>query len=375
MIDYGLFDGVNFTECILKNKPIQQRNYLRYMFARTQAMFEYTNLPESIPRRELELQLQAFGHVGFIHRDGNLYALRGNFAGKPNPYYIPEDYLIANPSLNFSKEYKIGEDIVVVKNDSMYTGLMPLFLRYSTQLVENDLSMMIAIINTRIINYLIANDDEAMESAKEFIKGIINGDFGVIGGSEIFEAIRSLPSSTLQNSITELIEAQQYLKAGWFNELGLRENYNMKREAINSEEANMTHDALFPLIDDMLNCRKEGVEAVNEMFGTDISVDFASVWKVNDVTLDNVEEDNTGGQTDEEVIEISDDADTEPEDTEPEEPDEPEDTEEETTEEETTEDDIVGEISEETINEIAEEVAEEVVDILEETGVIEDEEN
>ena len=353
---YNLFDGVNFTECILKNKPLQQRSYLRYMFARTQAMFKYENLPESIPQRELELQLQAFGHVGFIHRDGNLYALRGNFGGKPNPYYFPEDYIIANPSLNFSKEFKIDEDCIVVRNDSMYMGLMPLYLRYSTQLVENDLSMMISIINTRIINYLIANDDESMESAKEFIKGITNGDFGVIGGDSVFESIKSLPSSELSGKITELIEAQQYLKAGWFNELGLRENYNMKREAINSEEAQMTHDALFPLIDDMLNCRKEGIEKVNEMFGTDISVDFNSVWKVNDEALDTVEDSITESEPEEEVIEINDTEDTE-----------------ETTEE-TTEDDTVGEISEETINKIAEEVAEEVVDILEETGVIEDEE-
>lgn len=298
-----LLTPADFSSCILKNKPLQQNNYLRYMLARTQAMFEYKNLPESIPARELELQLQCFGHVGFVHVDGKLWALRGSFGGKRTPYYFPVEYIIANPWLNLTKHYTIDDDCIVVRNDSMYTGLLPLFLRYSTQLVENDLSMMIAIINSRLINYVIAGDDEGMESAKEYIDGIINGDFGVIGDSNIISGVTVTPSGQLNNNISQLIEAQQYLKAGWFNELGLNANYNMKREAINSDEAQMNHDALFPLVDDMLRSRREGLEKVNEMFGTDISVDFSSVWQVKQEVIEDLEA-AADPEADDEPIEI-----------------------------------------------------------------------
>lgn len=282
-------DGISKFD--LKNKVRQKQSYIRYMMDRTQSMFKYENLPESIPQRELEIQLQMTGHVGFVHVDGNLYALRGGFGGEPNPYYMPSQYIIANPALRLSKIYNIDDDVVVVRNDSMYTGLLPMFNRYASQIVENDISMLLAIINSRIVNLIIAGDDSAMASAKEYLKQIEKGESGVIGDSKIIEAIRTQPYAlTSSRIITELIESQQYLKAGWFNELGLNANYNMKREAINADEAQMNNDALYPLVDDMLKCRKEGIEKVNDMFGTDIRVDFASVWDIKQEELEAIPE-------------------------------------------------------------------------------------
>ena len=41
----------------------------------------------------------------------------------------------------------------------------------------------------------------------------------------------------------------------------------------------MNEDALFPLIDDMLEQRQAGVEAINAMFGTNITVELSSIWE------------------------------------------------------------------------------------------------
>jgi hypothetical protein len=76
-----------------------------------------------------------------------------------------------------------------------------------------------------------------------------------------------------------LIEYQQYLKASWFNEIGLNANYNMKREKLSTTESQMNNDALLPLVEDMLESRRQCIEKVNAMFGTEISVDFASSWE------------------------------------------------------------------------------------------------
>ena len=53
----------------------------------------------------------------------------------------------------------------------------------------------------------------------------------------------------------------------------------MKREALSTEEINLTDDTLMPLIDEMLNMRQLSAEIINKIFGTQISVDFSSVWK------------------------------------------------------------------------------------------------
>ena len=53
----------------------------------------------------------------------------------------------------------------------------------------------------------------------------------------------------------------------------------MKRESINSNESQLNKDAILPLPDTMLESRLLGVERVNKLFGTKISVDFSSAWK------------------------------------------------------------------------------------------------
>lgn len=69
------------------------------------------------------------------------------------------------------------------------------------------------------------------------------------------------------------------MKASWYNEIGLNANYNMKREKLSTTESQMNNDALLPLVDDMLESRRVGLEKINAMFGTDISVEFASSWE------------------------------------------------------------------------------------------------
>ena len=53
----------------------------------------------------------------------------------------------------------------------------------------------------------------------------------------------------------------------------------MKREALNSAETSLNIDATLPYTDNMLSERKTGFEQVNSMFGTNISVEFDSVWE------------------------------------------------------------------------------------------------
>lgn len=342
----------------LADKDLAVSTYVRYMLSRTQQMFKYTGLPSTIPQRELELQLQMFGHVGVFDKDGELYALCGGPGGEPSVYYLFTKYVISNPALKISKTFTVDEDLVVIRNDSMFTGLMPMFLRYATQLTENDLSMLLAIVNSRIINLLIAGDDQAMESAKKYLEDVKSGKMGIIGDSKILEAVRTQPYGNMNgNTITQLIEAQQYLKAGWFNELGLNANYNMKREAINSEEAQMNHDALYPLIDDMLQCRKECLEKVNNMFGTSIDVEFNSVWEIKHDELDATEE-----ALEDDAVTIQDESYFS--DGEPEIEDNPD--EETETEIETAEESDAETVAEEPLVEAVEELIDEVEELIEE---------
>ena len=162
---------------------------------------------------------------------------------------------------------------------------MPLFNRYASMIAETELSMQLAVINARIIDLIVAEDDATRESAEEFLTNIAAGKLGVIGSNAFLSGLKTMPyaSASHSNQITQLIEMEQYAKAAWYNELGLNANYNMKREALSSAESQLNNDALMPLIDDMLRCRRLALEKINEKFGLEITVELGSSWKDNEL--------------------------------------------------------------------------------------------
>ena len=288
------YDFRNKEECV--------NTYIRYMLNRLQSMFKWDGLPDTIPERSLELYLMIGGHACFAKWDNTLYVFQGGLGGEPDAYYMPTIYTVANPALKMSKMLRIGEDCVVVPNDSMYIGLIPLCSRYATALVENDLSINIASINSRIISMISAGDDRTKVSAEKFLSDITDGKQGVIAENVFLDGIRVQPYGNTSNSnlITNLIELEQYIKASWFNDLGLNANYNMKRESLNSSESALNNDMLLPLIDDMLKHREQACKKVNAMFGTNISVSLSSSWEDNqeevDAEQENLENKDTSGQ-------------------------------------------------------------------------------
>ena len=286
---YNRFIGAMFPDWKLYDFEDKADNKFRhslYMLNRTQSMFEWKGLPDTIPQRILELYLQINGNVCFYQHEGSMYVFRGALGGVPDVYYMPTIYTISNPALGISKNLKIGEECEVIPNDSMYMGLMPMFDIYSSLMAENELSISIATINSRIIDLISAPDERTKVSAEKFLKDVRDGKLGVISSNEFFDGLKSQPygSSGRTGTITNLIELEQYIKASWYNELGLNANYNMKRESLNSEESQLNSDSLLPLMDNMLSCRQEGAQRVNDMFGTDITVEFNSAWQ------DNIEE-------------------------------------------------------------------------------------
>ena len=250
-----------------------------YMLARTQSMFDYEGLPETIPARNLEIMLQLNGNVFFTEVDGSYYVFTGGLGGEPDVYYEPTLYTVANPALKYSANLKIGEDGILIRSDSYGVGLLPMMQKYAALLVENDFTMRIADINARLAFLLSAADDRTEKSAKVFLERIVNGEMGVISDSAFLESLKVNPAGNENSTrMTDLIEYQQYLKAAWFNDLGINANYNMKRESISPDEAQLNDDALLPLIDDMLEQRELALKKINEKYGLNISVKLDSSW-------------------------------------------------------------------------------------------------
>lgn len=275
----------------IKDKQRQLDSFIKQMFNRTQSMFKYDGLPETIPQIYLERYLQVYGHCIITKANNDLYAFWGGFAGTPDVYYNPTQYVVSNVALNLYKTFDIDKDCVLCRSDSNIQGLAFIFRKYGCMLVENTLTIYSLLKTARASLLLSATDDKTKKECELFIDKLESGDIYCIGENPFFEGVKV--HSTMQGSaglINQFIELEQYIKASCLNEIGLNANYNMKRESLNSAESALNDDFLIPLIDNMLACRKDFVNKVNNMYGTDITVELNSAWLTN--KLEDIKQDS-----------------------------------------------------------------------------------
>lgn len=283
---------------VITDKNIAIRNFKEYAINKLLSMFVYENLPETIPANWLEYYLMTNGNCfvteikeqDFIinspdkyERKTGLYAVTGGVGGEYDIYYQPTTYIISNPRLNKSMEKTIDVDGVLIRNDSMMCGLIPILNKYGSLLCEADLTIRVALINMRLTNTISASDDNTKKSAEEFLKKIENGEISVIGNSPFFDGVKQISSNAgLTGYLSQIIEITQYIKASFYNEIGLNANYNLKREYISDSENSLADDVLLPLVDNMLAERQRGIDKINAMYGTNINVKLSSSWETND---------------------------------------------------------------------------------------------
>ena len=271
----------------LKDKDQNVNNFIDTMFCKTNEMFTWKNLPETVPQAELEYLLQSNGTMFFTKVGKDFYALLGTLGGQINAYYEPTKYTVANVALNLSKMYDIEKDGVLIRNDLRCNGLIPILSKYASMLTDCEISLNTMSILMRVMFLISASDDKTKKSAEEFMNKILNGNYSIIADSQFFDGIKAQGmTQSFSQLIPQMIELTQYIKASALNEIGLNANYNMKKERITEQEYTLNIDALMPFAENMLNCRKKAVEKINKMYGLNIEVSLNSVWEVNQSELE-----------------------------------------------------------------------------------------
>ena len=267
----------------LMNKDKAIDLHVNLMLEKTLRMFHYENLPKTIPFSQLEKILQTTGNCVIAKVNNNLYALNGYLSGELDEYLRPTKYIVNNVWLNHFYEYGINgndtKDNVYCKNDFFDMGMLPIFKKFGTLLTENYITFRTLTISMRSVLNLSAGDDRTANGAKEYLNKLANGELGVIAENQFFDGVKVHSTPNTNNYLTQFIELNQYLKSSELQEIGINSNFNMKREYVGSSENELNTDILRPFVDGMLHFRKDFCERCNNLFGTNITVDFSSVWK------------------------------------------------------------------------------------------------
>lgn len=280
----GLETKTSFTDL---TKSDIYNTILLSMVNTTVRMLKFDGLPDTIPERDLMLKLQYYGYIYILEAEyqgkKSLWSMIGGQGGKRDPNYEPVTALIQNPWLPDinGKEFTIGKDCILIRHDSAQCGLMPINRLYASLMAESFITLQKALINSRTEYIPTAPDSNTAKAWEYIFKALKDGtDLKAVTDSNVIKNVSTLPfDSRSMDTIMRSIESIQYLKASWFNAVGLQSNFNMKREALNSAETGMNEQSLGPSVQDILENVQTGINKVNQLYKTSITVNYGPMWQ------------------------------------------------------------------------------------------------
>ena len=113
--------------------------------------------------------------------------------------------------------------------------------------------------------------------------------------SDLVEKIQVNPISTAGTSqnITELVQLNNYILSNFFHAIGIKANNNMKKERMIVAEVESQDDPLKLSLIEMLTSWQEGFDKVNQLYGTNISVEL------NPILIDSIKQQMETAESDE----------------------------------------------------------------------------
>ena len=291
----------------MKLKETWKKDFSDYMFLKTNRMFKWENLPETIPEYILERFLQENGKCIFYKNKDDFFVFDFSFSEVPNVYNEPSGIIFTNVALKLTIQEKRNlmnetENGVIILNDTKIKGLKPIFNKYADLLTESEITIKLISQLDRMKTFISASDERTKRESENFLNKIKSGELSVIGDNAIFESVKSFNNGGVNTSVSQYIELMQYLKASCLNEIGINANYNLKRERLNNSEIQLNDFGLLPFCNLMLMQRQKAVEKINEKFNLNIKVSFSDIWEIEKMTLAETLENETNTDNAQELI-------------------------------------------------------------------------
>lgn len=258
---------MNFTE--------QYNFWYNQLFLRMCNLFIWDGLP--LKSRHIEINTHRRGFSSICKINGKLYALNGEMSGETVYQDEFKFFLYTNPILG-SGVLDIGVNAVIVRNNDLYLSSKNFVNRYAYLLAHADLSFQAVLINSRSTGIIGTPNDKVAENVKDYYNKLVDGSMIAVVDDEGMETILqskglrkitdAFPSS---QSIKDYYDATRNILRDFYQDIGVRVNYDKKERNVEAEITSNDSMLLFN-VSNMLDCRKEAVEEMNKIFGTNGTV-------------------------------------------------------------------------------------------------------
>jgi hypothetical protein len=285
----SLFKFYNDRKAKVKHRDLNF-NYWVEILEKMIMMFDYENTPDGIDTSFVERYLLLNGSVGLAKSNVNdgYVAFRGGFSDDLNEYGIGQNYIGATCLSSYGG--KIGTDLVVGINNSLYMDRLNIIDRYSGLLANIEESMAVGIVNSRIVPLLEAATDKDKAQIEKVIDDIRNGKLATIASSDTISLFDEVNDTVKVHNITDpnsIAKLQYYsrfyedtLKRLWV-ESGVEITNKDKAAQVTEGELNSFKQYSRITIEDMLKCREKMCDDFNALYKTEWSVKLNHIFDNN----------------------------------------------------------------------------------------------
>lgn len=234
-------------------------------------IFKWEGLPEGIEERHIEKVLFAEGKVLFF-RDPHLSYMALPCGPGPflNVYGDPLHWRAMG--LNYNKEYKASE-CVLIENTKLRTPTSPMVHMFVRKLYEAERTMDTNI-KTAKVPFIFTCDEKNVFTYKEIFRRVDGNEPALFGAKALDrDAIGVLPTKAAFIG-NELMDYSHSVENKLLTFLGINCSPVDKRERLITDEAESNDQLLEMNVDLMLEARKRACDAINSMYGLNVSVDL-----------------------------------------------------------------------------------------------------
>ena len=284
-----------------KMKPKQKKNFeealhFNNLYNARVSMFAYGGLPDTLKHEFIEGMYITQGTCGVGLIKGKLYTGVGGYCGNV-VNFIPEEYQFTNVGVGELRG-KVGKDIVVGWNDATASPDWNL-IQYASIFTEIDVSERLNVLFARLLRIPKVGDNKERKAIEDAILDLLEGRPTAVTSPNV---LSNYIEGKEDNKFLDLaddnkIDKLQYLNQYRDNVLkrfftlygqGMQNTAKLAQQTTDELHGNDGVSMILPL--QMLKKRQEWVKEVNEVFGTDITVDFSEAWKVSEAEMEAADE-------------------------------------------------------------------------------------
>lgn len=277
----SIFSKIANSKAMEEKKVLSLNNLFFYwekmLFNRCIDIFEYENLPSTIPDYIVEGNLITFGYTGIVNdSEAGLITVTGGLSGvTPYPtlfgsltYAAPKS---KGGTVNVINTFKFNQNAILLKNDSTLMGLLNLIERYASLLAHADLTFKCQLINSRYNKTFVSGDDATADSVNQWYSDLYEGKLSSIIDESLTQSFSDLNSSKVNNDLISAYNVTEKILYAFYRDLGIR-TPRAKTERMTESEVTEDDSLLLVNVSNMYECRKKGWAEVNKMFNLDVKV-------------------------------------------------------------------------------------------------------